>query len=242
MVAAHCGVMYDRPTGNTAGRAGSMEDQTPHDILIRAAQYGRMSTEHQKYSIDNQRDVIGKYAAEHNMQVVQTYSDAGKSGLTFERRNALQSLITDVESGCADFSAVWRFRRRRTLIPEGTRTAFRAEGERSRSVATLAFRLWSKCSRSSRRTIRSASGGRAPIAENGVRGKGRQPLSPPQHTVTGERQLAAPRFLRMESPRISMRWALCTNRSKMPSAAVASPICSCQRATGSCEVRMVDRV
>ena len=27
---------------------------------------------------------------------------------------------------------------------------------------------------------------------------------------------AFPRFLRMESPRISMRWALCTRRSRMP--------------------------
>ena len=26
-----------------------------------------------------------------------------------------------------------------------------------------------------------------PLAEKGVRGKGRQPLSPPQHTVTGAR-------------------------------------------------------
>ena len=33
---------------------------------------------------------------------------------------------------------LWRFRRRRTSIPEGTRTAFRAEGERFRSVAALA--------------------------------------------------------------------------------------------------------
>jgi hypothetical protein len=51
-----------------------------------------------------------------------------------------------------------------------------------------------------------------------------------------------PRFLRMESPRMSMRWALFTRRSGMPSPAVASPICSCQRATGSCEVRIVERV
>ena len=27
-----------------------------------------------------------------------------------------------------------------------------------------------------------------PLAEKGVRGKGRQPLSPPQHTVTPERE------------------------------------------------------
>jgi len=42
-------------------------------------------------------------------------------------------------------------------------------------------------------------------------------------------------------PRISMRWALCTSRSRMPSASVGSPICSCHRETGSCEVRTVER-
>ncbi len=38
--------------------------------------------------------------------------------------------------------------------------------------------------------------------------------------------LCLPRLLRIESPRISMRWALCTSRSSMPSASVGSPICS----------------
>ena len=50
-----------------------------------------------------------------------------------------------------------------------------------------------------------------------------------------------PRFLRIESPRISIRCALCTSRSRIPSASVGSPICSCQRETGSCEVRTVER-
>ncbi len=53
--------------------------------------------------------------------------------------------------------------------------------------------------------------------------------------------LALPRFLRIESPRISIRCALCTSRSRMPSASVGSPICSCQRETGSWEVRIVER-
>ena len=33
--------------------------------------------------------------------------------------------------GAATVERYWGFRRRRTIIPEGTRTAFRAEGERS---------------------------------------------------------------------------------------------------------------
>src|ERR1019366_710068 len=50
-----------------------------------------------------------------------------------------------------------------------------------------------------------------------------------------------PRFLRIDSPRISMRWALCTSRSRMLSARVGSPICSCHLATGSWLVKIIDR-
>jgi len=50
-----------------------------------------------------------------------------------------------------------------------------------------------------------------------------------------------PRFLRMDSPRISMRWALCTSRSRMLSARVGSPICSCHLATGSWLVKIIER-
>ena len=49
-----------------------------------------MSTEHQKYSTDNQADAIRNYAELHHMEIVRTYSDAGKSGLNIEGRGALQ--------------------------------------------------------------------------------------------------------------------------------------------------------
>jgi DNA invertase Pin-like site-specific DNA recombinase len=65
-----------------------------------------MSTEHQQYSIANQSDAILKYANEHNMEVVRTYSDAAKSGLTLQRRDGLRALLSDVESGSADYSVV----------------------------------------------------------------------------------------------------------------------------------------
>ena len=52
----------------------------------------------------------------------------------------------------------------------------------------------------------------------------------------------SPRCMRIDSPRISMRWALCTKRSRMASANVGSPICSCQRDTGCCEVKISERV
>jgi len=40
---------------------------------LRAAQYGRMFTEHQQYSFENRLDVICKYAAAHQMEVVREY-------------------------------------------------------------------------------------------------------------------------------------------------------------------------
>jgi len=61
------------------------------------------------------------------------------------------------------------------------------------------------------------------------------------HAQPGSYAFGFPRFLRIESPRISMRWALWTSRSRMPSASVGSPICSCHFETGSCEVRIVER-
>ncbi|MBP8131388.1 MAG: recombinase family protein, partial [Candidatus Hydrogenedentes bacterium] len=73
---------------------------------IRAAIYARMSTEHQQYSTENQSDVIREYAAKHNMEIVRTYADEGKSGLRLDGRDALKRLIEDVQSGRADFEAI----------------------------------------------------------------------------------------------------------------------------------------
>ena len=73
---------------------------------LRAAQYIRMSTEHQKYSTENQADVIRDYALARGYEVVKTYADEGKSGLRIEGRAALTALLQDVEAGSADFEAV----------------------------------------------------------------------------------------------------------------------------------------
>lgn len=72
----------------------------------RAAQYVRMSTEHQRYSTENQADAIAAYAAARGFAVVRTYADAGKSGLNLGGRTGLQRLLADVEGGNTDFSAV----------------------------------------------------------------------------------------------------------------------------------------
>ena len=73
---------------------------------LRAAQYVRMSTEHQQYSTANQDDIIRAYAESRNLEIVRTYADEGKSGLNVAGRHALQRLIEDVQNGKADFEAI----------------------------------------------------------------------------------------------------------------------------------------
>ena len=80
-------------------------DQTSY----RAAQYVRMSTEHQQYSTNNQADKIAEYAQRRNIEIVRTYADEGKSGLSLGGRASLQKLLSDVEAGLADFSLVLVF-------------------------------------------------------------------------------------------------------------------------------------
>lgn len=71
-----------------------------------AAQYVRMSTDMQIYSIENQSEAIALYAARRGLAIVRSYEDAGKSGLGMERRTALRELMRDVQSGTANFSTI----------------------------------------------------------------------------------------------------------------------------------------
>lgn len=75
----------------------------------RAAQYVRMSTDLQKYSIENQAMVIAAFAQFHHLTIVRTYRDEGESGLRIKNRLGLTQLINDVQSGSADFSHVLVF-------------------------------------------------------------------------------------------------------------------------------------
>jgi DNA invertase Pin-like site-specific DNA recombinase len=72
----------------------------------RAAMYVRMSTEHQQYSTENQADAIRKYAERHNLSIVKTFIDHGKSGLRLSSRIALIELLREVESGTAEFDFI----------------------------------------------------------------------------------------------------------------------------------------
>lgn len=70
----------------------------------RAAEYMRMSTEHQQYSIANQSVILQEYANARSIEIVRSYVDRGKSGLALEGRPGLQNLLQTVISGKADFS------------------------------------------------------------------------------------------------------------------------------------------
>ena len=77
------------------------DERTAPAITFRAAEYVRMSTEHQQYSTENQADKIREYATRRGIEIVRTYADEGKSGLRIDGRLALQQLIKDVETGAA---------------------------------------------------------------------------------------------------------------------------------------------
>ena len=92
--------MAGREQNRDGGRRATGENP------IRAAEYVRMSTEHQKYSTENQADAIREYAARRGIEIIRTYADAGKSGLRLDGRDALKQLIEDVESGRTDFTTI----------------------------------------------------------------------------------------------------------------------------------------
>ncbi len=65
-----------------------------------------MSSDHQRYSLENQQAAISEYAALHGYEVVQTYADSGKSGLTLKGRAALQTLLADVMASDRPYKAI----------------------------------------------------------------------------------------------------------------------------------------
>jgi DNA invertase Pin-like site-specific DNA recombinase len=77
--------------------------------LLKAAQYVRMSTDHQKYSTENQAEAIAQYAAQRGFEIIKTYEDAGKSGLRLDGRPSLQQLLADVRTRAAEYSAILVF-------------------------------------------------------------------------------------------------------------------------------------
>ena len=83
-------------------RAKNMNKENP----TYAAMYVRMSTDHQKYSTENQETAIREYAEKRNIEIIEIFADQGKSGLDIQGRDALKNLIATVEGGLAKFSCI----------------------------------------------------------------------------------------------------------------------------------------
>jgi DNA invertase Pin-like site-specific DNA recombinase len=75
-------------------------------LLVPAAQYLRMSTEHQQYSLENQSIAVRRYSEAQGFEIVQTYSDAAKSGLVLAKRPGLRQLLQDVVSSTCTYRAI----------------------------------------------------------------------------------------------------------------------------------------
>lgn len=83
-----------------------MTQEQDNNIPRKAAAYVRMSTDHQKYSPENQMAAMEKYAEQRNLEIVKIYSDGGKSGLSLNGREGLQKLLADVEAKTTEFSVI----------------------------------------------------------------------------------------------------------------------------------------
>jgi DNA invertase Pin-like site-specific DNA recombinase len=85
-----------------------MQDQ-PSARCKRVAQYLRMSTDMQHLSIPLQVQANEAFAAEHHLEIVETYADPAESGLTLDDRPGLRRLIADVAAGGSRFEAILVF-------------------------------------------------------------------------------------------------------------------------------------
>lgn len=91
-------------SGRWATNSGKSDGAPEMDVP--AVAYVRMSTDHQKYSTENQLDVIRSYAVARGLQILRVFEDSGRSGLRLDGREALQNLMAEVQSGQADFKAI----------------------------------------------------------------------------------------------------------------------------------------
>src|SRR5258706_13087712 len=76
------------------------------DGSLPAAAYVRMSTDHQKYSTENQLETIRRYAEQRGFDIAEIFEDSGRSGLKVDGREGLQRLMREVQAGGAKFSAI----------------------------------------------------------------------------------------------------------------------------------------
>lgn len=72
----------------------------------RAAQYLRASSSKQPLSLQEQKLAIARYAHEHRIDVVATYADDARTGITLAGRDAMQQLLKDVMEADRRFDLV----------------------------------------------------------------------------------------------------------------------------------------
>ena len=92
--------MSDRPNPKPDPQSG------PAKPKRRAVAYLRMSTENQQFSTENQIAVIERYATEHDMEIVATYSDEAKSGLRLENRPGMRRMLEDAQRNDSGFDTI----------------------------------------------------------------------------------------------------------------------------------------
>jgi DNA invertase Pin-like site-specific DNA recombinase len=68
-----------------------------------------MSSDHQNYSLENQAAAIAEYAQRRGYELIASYADAGKSGLSLKGRYGLQQLLRAVLHPDRDFDAILVF-------------------------------------------------------------------------------------------------------------------------------------
>jgi DNA invertase Pin-like site-specific DNA recombinase len=84
----------------------SEECEMTEPVHTRAAQYIRMSTDAQDLSPEIQAKAIEAYSRANGIDVVDTYFDAGRSGLTLHKRSAMKKLLNDVAGEQCPFSVI----------------------------------------------------------------------------------------------------------------------------------------
>jgi DNA invertase Pin-like site-specific DNA recombinase len=75
-------------------------------MTIKAAQYVRMSTDHQPLSIPTQKVAIAAFAEAQEIRIIRTYADEAKSGTTLSGRDGMRQLLHDVTSSDCPFTTV----------------------------------------------------------------------------------------------------------------------------------------
>ena len=59
------------------------------------------------YSLDAQKEKLKRYAEFQNMEIVNEYSDEGKSGKSVEGRPEFQRMLDNIENGTDEVSLYW---------------------------------------------------------------------------------------------------------------------------------------